>query len=85
MTKHELLSAFRDYGQLTVTEIFKADNVSRVAIWKTLEKLRREGCLKIADRRGREKLYEMTGRGFEKLTYFDNDGCIHPLCSCMKK
>jgi predicted transcriptional regulator len=70
---------------LTVSELLTGDSVSRVAMWKTVGKLRKEGCLRIVAKRGRAKVYELTSRGWDKLNYFDEDGCRHPLCSCKKR
>lgn len=84
MTKHEILHSLRSEN-LTISDILKIDSVSRVAIWKTIEKLRKEGCVRIAGYKGRARIYEITSRGLSKLAFYDQDfGCSNSLCSCNK-
>ncbi len=81
MTKHELLTEFKYSSHLTISDLMKLDTVSRVALWKVVESLRRAGCVRIGAMNGREKVYEITVRGLSRLKYYDDRGCSNPLCS----
>jgi biotin operon repressor len=81
LTKHELLTVFSG-GPQSISDLMKIDAVSRPALWKTIEKLRKEGCLRVVAIRGRARIYEITDRGLSKLDYYDGDGCVNPLCPC---
>ncbi len=84
MTKHEALNFLRNEN-MTISEIMKLDSISRVALWKTLEKLRQENCVRISAYEGRAKVYSITKRGLNKLDFYDQDfGCSNSLCSCNK-
>lgn len=85
MTKHELLTEFRYNRYLSISDLMKIDTVSRPALWKTAEKLKKEGCLRVAAIKRREKIYEITERGLNKLDYYDDNGCFNPLCSEYRK
>jgi DNA-binding transcriptional regulator PaaX len=82
MTKHEILTAFRIRERLSISELLKVDDISRVALWKAVERLRRQGCLKIASVEGRERFYSITDYGLRKLAYYDEQGCGSPSCEC---
>jgi len=84
MTTHEILTEF-SHRNLSLTELLKIDKISRVAMWKTVERLRRNGHLRIAGLRKREKIYAITLKGLDKLKYLDvNGNCPNPYCSCQK-
>lgn len=88
MTKHEALTYINDYGKLTISDLLDIYPISRVAAWKTVEKLRKDGLVWIAGYRGktgREKVYGLTARGLARLEYLNrDDGCVNRLCSCQR-
>lgn len=83
LTTHVILHLLSAEGPLTISNLLLNGTASRPAVWKTVERLRKGGLVRIAGYRGRAKVYEITDSGLVKLTYFDKyDGCTHPLCSC---
>ena len=80
MTKHELLTVLSHDGPLSISDLMKMDTVSRPALWKMVERLRLEGCVRVVAIKGRSKIYSITGRGLKKLDFYDEKGCSNPFC-----
>ncbi len=60
MTKHELLNEFESNEYLTCSRVMDLFLIFRPQSWLALEKLRKEGCIKIILKAGRVNAYHMT-------------------------
>lgn len=82
LSKHEALALILRKKTVVIRDLVEVGENSYSACQQMLQRLHTSGDVRVVGWGNREKVFELTERGIQKLEYFEANGCNNVDCTC---